>query len=353
MPIPCAHTLRALVFACCALMPLGALPADSQALAAFPDFLPVRSEFLSALITAPVSQAAAFKPVYRDTPAGKLRISTERAGSSLYVLFQFERDGGYPYASMGNIIVKRDMGTGYLSMIKWFLNDDGLSWVSLSPKNERTLLDYVVAGSVVRTGVSLPVIMYYFLMNTFSYLHNAAQSAIDWTLVLGKPGPLASELFAAALAEPKPSPAAKAFQKAMGDFSFVDAYMKEAGHPSELPDEITAPAWPMAALPSDDRDAAIPKTQPPYDAAKGLPLALAGGTILASSSSACAWMVFVDGGDGRSPLKLAVLAFWDSRGAYHIVCWDPVAKRTMDWAELLASRPSSFARLVKLPVPIP
>lgn len=341
----------ALFLAGLALSPLAAKAADPVALKAFPDFLSVRSEFLSALITAPIATASAFKPAYRDTSSGRLRISTERAGSNLYVLFLLERDGAYPYASRGNIIVKRDASTGYMSAIKWFLSDDGLSWISLTPKNERTILDYVVGGSVVRSGASLPTILYYFLMNSFGYLHNAAEPAIDWSLALGSPGPAVAEGFASALGQAKPSGPAKAFLAAVSDFTKVDAYMKEAGQAGDLPEEVTVPAWTVASQPVDERESAPAKAQPAYDPSKGLSLSLLSATILSSSRQGAAWIVFIDGGDGRSPLELAVVAFWDGRGAYRILAWDPNAKREMDWAQLVRSRPASFARLFRLPLP--
>ncbi|TFG80477.1 MAG: hypothetical protein E4H20_11025, partial [Spirochaetales bacterium] len=145
-------------------------PADQAALNAFPDFLQVRSDFLSALVTTPISTALSFKTAYRTTTFGKVRISAEQSGQSLFILFLRERDGAYPYDTRGNIIVKRDVATGFLQQIKWVLSDDGLSWISLTPRNERTLVDYVVGASVVRSGLSVSAIVYNFLMQPFTYL---------------------------------------------------------------------------------------------------------------------------------------------------------------------------------------
>ncbi|HPE37247.1 MAG TPA: hypothetical protein PK625_08850, partial [Spirochaetales bacterium] len=43
-----------------------ATPADPAALKAMPDYAAVRSEFLSAVVTAPIAKALAWKPAYRD-----------------------------------------------------------------------------------------------------------------------------------------------------------------------------------------------------------------------------------------------------------------------------------------------
>ncbi|MBN2874987.1 MAG: hypothetical protein JXM71_07820, partial [Spirochaetales bacterium] len=68
----------------------------AAALSSFPDFLKVRAEFLSSAITAAPATALSFKPRFRDTAAGRVRVSVEAAGGSLFVLFLLERDGGYP-----------------------------------------------------------------------------------------------------------------------------------------------------------------------------------------------------------------------------------------------------------------
>jgi hypothetical protein len=161
--------------------------ASAEALRQFPDFQQVRSEFLSAVVTAPATTALAFKTVTRTTAAGTVRVSVERSGASFYVMFLRQQDGEYPYGNTGNIIVKRDVATGFMQQIKWFLSDDGLSFITLTPRNERTLVDYVVAGSVVRSGFAVNQLVYYFFLQPFTYLHTMTRASMDWTMVLGTP----------------------------------------------------------------------------------------------------------------------------------------------------------------------
>lgn len=323
-----------------------------QAVRNFPDYLAVRSEFLSALVTAPAATALNFKAAYRDTPAGRLRVSVENAGAYFYILFQFQaEDGAYPYAGRGNIIVRRDAATGYLSQIKWFLSDDGLSWVSLAPKNERTLLDYVVAGTVMKSGVTLPNILYYFLMNDFSYLYRAAGPSVDWSLVLGAPGPAKAADFSAGIASPGPTKAQAAFLKAVADFSSIGGYLELAGRPEALPEEETKPAGERAAAPADVRESGPYRPFSPWNPETGLPLAAATATVLSRSAEGCAYIVYVDGDGLRPPLKLALVAYWKQDGSYVLNAWDAATKRPADWQRLVAARPDSRARLYRLPLP--
>ncbi len=332
-------------------------PAAPAALAAFPDYLAVRSEFLSAVITAPSATALSFKPAFRETPAGTVRVSVERSGTAFYVMFQRQRDGGYPLSSRGNIIIKREQATGYLTQIKWILSDDGLSWVALSPRNERTILDYVVAGSVVRSELSLPVILYYFIMNPFTYLHDAARSGIDWSLALGAPGPAAAEAFASGLSAPSPHKAEAAFLKAVADLGQAGKYLGAIGAPSAKAEEAVAPAFARVAGQPDEHESGPFAAAPAWDRDRGLALSSAYGTVLSLSATAArsgtpvAFVGLVDGGDEKPPLKLALVAWWRADGSPALRAWDAEARSELDWVQLVRSRPEARIRLFSLPLP--
>ncbi len=325
-----------------------ALPADPNALAAFPDYLAVRSEFLSAVVTAPSATASAFKTVYRDTASGRVRVSVELEGQQLYVLFLRERDGAYPYGSLGNIIVRRDATTNFIRQIKWMLSDDGLSWISLTPNNERTIVDYVVGGSVVRSGLSVSSLLYYFFLQPFKHLHDLTRDSLDWSLVLGAPGAAGLPRFAAEISASRGS--AAALLRASLDFSGANAYIATSSHKGALPEEELKPAFAQSAVIADGRETAKPKAVA-WSAERGLPLSAATAVMLSRLADGSVFLGYVDSGDGRYPYKLVLLPYRTERGSYAIFAFDAEARRALDWGELVRSRSDGYIRLIRLPAP--
>jgi hypothetical protein len=325
-----------------------AVPGALSALAAFPDYLAVRSEFLSAVVTAPAATASAFKTAYRDTSSGRVRVSVEREGQNLYVLFLRERDGAYPYGSQGNIIVRRDATTNFIRQIKWVLSDDGLSWVSLTPSNERTIVDYVVGGSVVRSGLSVSSLLYYFFLQPFRHLHDMTRATLDWTLVLGEPGGAGLPRFAADIAASRGS--AAALIRASLDFSSVHAYIAASSLKAALPEEETKPAFAQSAVIADGRETARPKAAA-WSAERGLPLPAATAVMLSSLADGSVFLGYVDSGDGRYPYKLILLPYRTERGSYALYAFDAEARKALDWGELVRSRSEGYIRLIRLPAP--
>ncbi len=350
------YTGRA-VLACAVLSILPLVVAEAQAgsaapasLASFPDFLSVRSEFLSALITAAPSRALAFKTVYRDSPAGRIRISVENAGASFYVLFLRERDGSFPVGTRGNVVIKRETATGYVKRVVWFLSDDGASFVSLVPKNERTVVDYAVAGSLSRGSYSVSRLIYYFFTNSFAYLHDATRSGLDWSLTLGAPGPAAAASFAAELSSGKPSGAAAALLRAASDFSEVGGYLAVAGVPGSAPAEETPSRSEKAATFADMRDPAFVAV-PAWTEARGLALESASIPILAGMASQSAFIALVSGSSHQPPRRLAIVPFRNAYGLSVITAVDAETRQPVDYAALVSALPGASVRLFRVPLP--
>ena len=324
--------------------------ASSAALKAFPDFLPVRSEFLSSVITAAPVRALAFKPAFRDTPAGRIRISVEREGGSFFVLFLRERNGEYPVGSRGNVIIKRDASTGYVTRVVWYLSDDGASFISLTPKNERTVVDYVVAGSVSRGGLSVSRLIYYFFTNTFGYLHDATRSALDWSLTLGEPGPVAAAEFSAAIVSDRPSGAAVELLKSAADFSNVGRYLSAAGFPDSSPVEETEPSSAKTARFADPRDPALVAV-PAWSEALGLAIESAERVVLDGIASGSAFIALVTGTETQATRRLAIVPYRDATGSYAFATVDAESRQPIDLSALVATVPGTFIRLFRVPLP--
>lgn len=340
--------------AACAILavaPLGAAaaPAAAVALDAFPDYLSVRSEFLSAAITAAPAVALAFKPAYRETPAGRIRVSVERDGASFYVLFQRERDGGYPIGSAGNMVIQRSAVTGYVTGVIWYLSDDGTSYVGLTPKNERTVVDYVVAGSLSRGDYALSRLVYQVFTGRFKAFHDATRGALDWSLVFGQPGPEASETFASALSAGGPSRAAKALLAAADDFTAIGAYLGSVGRDGYEPEELREPRFAKAAS-FDDPRRPILRPIRAWSDDQGLPIEAAMATILAAPPGG-AYIALVGGVSDGPPRKLVVVPYRNGRGAYTLASFDADDSSAVDLAALVGSMAGASVRLFSVPLP--
>ncbi|HPE90482.1 MAG TPA: hypothetical protein P5298_05675 [Spirochaetia bacterium] len=347
-------TIRRRAAIACAILavaPLAAAasPAPAGALAAFPDYLSVRSEFLSAAITAAPARALAFKPAYRDTPAGRIRVSVERDGASFYVLFQRERDGGYPVGSAGNMVIQRAVSTGYVTGVVWYLSDDGTSYVSMTPRNERTVVDYVVAGALSRGDYPLSRLVYQVFTGSFRAFHDATRGALDWTLAFGQPGPEASEAFVSDLSSDTPSRAARALLSAADDFSTVGAYLSAVDAAGYEPEELREPRFAKAASLEDPRAPAL-KPLRPWSDDRGLPIEAAMATMLAAPAGG-AYIALVDGVRELPPRKLVIVPYRDGLGAYALPAFDAETAEAVDLAGVVRSMAGASIRLFSLPLP--
>lgn len=324
------------------------VPATS--IKAFPDFLSLRSEFLSQAITAPPARALSFKPVVRTTPAGRVRVSVEQEGDYFFVMFLRERDGAYPYGSRGNVIIKRDVAKGFVTRVIWYLSDDGASFVSLTPKNERTIVDYVVGGAVARSNLMISRLVYQLFTGSFSALHGATASALDWSLVLGQPGPAGAAGFAESMTGAAPSSESSALVDAAADFGAAWRYLALAGAGEAQPVELTDSGRERAAVLADARDPGYAPLRPWTEKA-GLPVEALMALMIEGIGSGNAYIALLEAGKGVGPSAVAVVPFRRDDGSYELAAVEAGSRKAVSLAELLAERPGASARLFMLPLP--
>ena len=330
-------------------------------LAAFPDFLPVRAEFLSSVITATPARALAFKPTYRDTPRrADPRIGREGRGLVLRDVPSGARRRRIRYGSRGNVIIKRDATTGYVTHVLWYLSDDGMSWISLTPKNERTLVDYVVAGSLVTRRVyRLPALSTIFSPTPSCYLYDVTRVGLDWSLVFGGPRREAggSQQAVATLAEElssnSVSGAAGELLRAARPISPRSAVI----WPCREPQEARRSKRPRRRSPSCSRRPTTDRRSWPRrrrgSVDRGLPLEAAAAIVVGGIADSSVYIAFVERHPGHGPRQAGDRSVPKRAG----VVRDPRRRRRSRGrrsrlrGSSSASRHGAMLRLFRLPLP--
>lgn len=324
----------------------------SDGLKAFPDFMSIRSEFLSIAITADPSRALAFQPAYRESPYGRVRVSVAQDGPLFHVLFQLQRNGEYVPGSRGNIIIDRQTKTGYITRIAWCLSDDGQSWILLTPNNERTIVDYVVAGTVVRGNYRISSLIYVFLTNPFRYLYDMTRAGIDWSPILGSPtAGSATVALAKNLESGHPDAAGLALVRGAGDFARIGEYLALIGADTSVQpvEEVAAKGQQVLELDGGMPSRLLPVR--PYRPDRGLPVEAAAGILAAGVATDSVYVGIMDAGAGSQPLKLAIVPCYGPTGACRIVAIDASTRLSVDLPALMARNAGGWIRLFRLPGP--
>jgi len=349
------HTKRAIrILVALFFIPFAGAAAQDvpDGLKAFPDFMSIRSEFLSIAITADPSRALIFQPAYRESAYGRVRISVARDDSTFHVLFQLQRDGAYPVGSRGNIIIDRQTKTGYITRIAWCLSDDGQSWILLTPNNERTIVDYVVAGTIVRANYRISSLIYVFLTNPFRYLYDMTRAGIDWSPILGSSAISgATAALAASLESGHPDAAGSALIRGAGDFSRIGEYLGLVGADASIqPVEEVAAKGPQVLALDDGMPARFVPARL-YRPDRGLPVESAAGILVGGAATGSVFIGILDVGAGGQPLKLVVVPLEGQSGAYRIVAIDALTRQPVDLLALMARHAGGWIRLFRLPGP--
>lgn len=354
----CRATALVLAFI---LIPFVATVAQDTAagIKGFPDFLSVRSEFLSSVVTADPSRALAFQPAYRDGPYGRVRVSVVQDSAAFHVLFQLQRDGDYPLATRGNLIVDRQFKTGYITRIAWCLGDDGKSWILLTPNNERTIVDYIVAGTVLRGNYRISSLIYVFLTNPFKYLYDMTQAGIDWSPIIGgtvgsasTPGSasLAADL-AGHLAAGRLDAAALALLHSAVDFSKVGEYLGVIGAEASMqPVEETSPKGTQILSFQGGMPAkSVPARS--YRPDRGLPVECVAAVLASGAATGSVYIGILEGQAGSPPQKLVSVPHFDGGGGYRIVTIDAATRQSVNLSAALEQHADGYMRLFRLPAP--
>jgi hypothetical protein len=322
---------------------------SSSSVSAFPDFLQVRAKYLSTVITAHPSRALVFQTVFVDSPAGKIRVSVEENNDSFFVLFLRERSGEYPYGSRGNVIIQRDVKTGFVTRVVWYLSDDGMSWISLTPKNERTLIDYVLAGSLARAAYSVSGLIYNFFTKPFSWTYDITKAGLDWSPVLGQPDPV-SAAFAANLVSVLPSGSMAQLLKAASDFTIVGNYLASTGQAGQELEEISTFPFEKIAASSGDRSPGLLAVKP-YLMPRGLSVDVIPGILVRGIADRSAFIAYFESTTGDLPLQTAIVPYTLPTGGYAFAAVNAANSRSVDIMAVIRSMPGSYVRLFRLPLP--
>jgi hypothetical protein len=254
------------------------------------------------------------------------------------------------------MIIERDAKTGYVTHVLWYLSDDGMSWISLTPSNERTLVDFVVAGSLVRSGYPVRKLIYYFFTNSFLYLYDVTKPGLEWSLVFGQPSREAgsSQQAVATLAEElssgSVSGAAGELLRAARDFTTIGRYLALSGAAGGAPIEETGTPYAKLLSSTDDRSPELAKAQA-WKADRGLAVEAAAGIVVGGITDGSVYIAFVEGTQDTAPAKLVVVPYRNEQGSYVILAVDADTGRQVDFAELVRGRHGAMLRLFRLPPP--
>jgi len=356
------HTNRATAFVLALLIiPFATAVAQDAAagLKAFPDFMSVRSEFLSLAITADPTRALAFQTAYRESPSGRVRVSVVQDSAAFHVQFQLQRDGDYPLATRGNIIVDRQYKTGYITRIAWCLNDDGQSWILLTPNNERTIVDYIIAGTVVRGNYRVSSLIYVFLTNPFTYLYDATRAGIDWSPVIGGSGTSGSPAVSASLSADmaghllagRLDAAALALLHGAVDFSRIGEYLGIIGADASVQpvEEVAPKGTQMLSLEGGMPAKLVPART--YRPDRGLPVESVAAVLAGGAATGSVYIGILEGVAGSLPQKLVFVPYFDASGGYRIAVVDATTRQSVELTATLAQRAGGYMRLFRLPAP--
>jgi len=277
-----------------------------------------------------------------------------------YVMFLRERAGTDSPASRGDMVITREISTGYIKALKWFLSDDGKSFLLLSPKNEKTLVDYVVGGALVRSGISVNTLLYYFIIRDFSFLYDALKSSINWNLVFVQAAmPAVEPSMAEISAELRsfgtipesllPGTKAGLLLRAILDISKVDEYFAGIGKPAAEISELSVIPFTAIAIGLDLRKGGDFAKALPWRQDRGFNIDII--QPLLTLGNGWVYYVLVDSGDGKTAVKLLALVSPGGDGVRHIDFFDAERREFIDLGILIKARPEAHARVFQLSAP--
>lgn len=335
------------------------VPSPAQAPArydfsALPDTNEARARFLTSVVTANWNNAVRFPETSMPGAGGRIRIGVVRQDDFFYVEFLRERGGAFPLASLGNTVVQRNyLRNGDLIQAKIFLADDPSCYIRLYPQAERTRVDIVLYGAVVRQNILLGQIFYYQLRDHLGKILSAAEASFEGTTFFRAPAAASAALrFGQALAESRLSPGGPG-SRLLSSLAYddgVEKFLTGSGRLLGASEFSAVPDLPFA----DDRDprATAPfRPFPRYEPGKGVPAAAVSAAVHAASLEHPddLFAVFVQ--DGAASRRLLLIPGFGPEGIFGIQAYDPAARAFLSWPDFAAEHRQAPARLVRVPSP--
>ncbi len=171
-----------------AQIPFGPDPRQARAFRDFPESDDLRTSLLDAAYLAPLDVARALKPATLSNDVGPWRLRTETKNGALYVLLLPKGDGTYPVWGKGAWIVKRSLGDGRVVQAKLFMGGDANAFLRFYPFADRSKLDVVLYGGVLRREVTLPVPIEKLLVSPLRDIVSWTLGTVEWSLFAPDPG---------------------------------------------------------------------------------------------------------------------------------------------------------------------
>ena len=148
-------------------------------------YLPENWEARHALqetIRAPLAelQASPWGILQQPSSGLSVRFETRSTEQYVYALVMNELEGNFPIYSRGSYIIKRRIKDGAFVQVKIFLHDDPNFFLRISPLDQQTLFDVMVAGGRLYHNVPLPFSFLTILTRPFSDIVDASSAIVDW-----------------------------------------------------------------------------------------------------------------------------------------------------------------------------
>jgi hypothetical protein len=119
--------------------------------------------------------------------AGITHVSSAASADAAYLLFRAGASGDddpQAVAQRGNVIIKRDRGSGAFLQAKVFFRDQDGSFVRIFPQQERSVMDVYLLGARVYGQVAVPIRFPELLVASLERIIELTALSVDWPLLL-------------------------------------------------------------------------------------------------------------------------------------------------------------------------
>jgi len=153
-----------------------------------PESADLRTAAYKNFLAAPRDIALAARPLVLKNAYGTFKRSSIKGKDAFYLIFAAAKEKDFPLYSQGTWIVKRSLSDGRYLQAKIFLRSDAGSFIRVYPEGERSYMDIVLFGAVLRRELPLPLSFDQVLHASFADLRAFSAHSMDWKLFSPRPG---------------------------------------------------------------------------------------------------------------------------------------------------------------------